>query len=136
MCTKNREDLFWENVGASIARPQDVQLSQYGTIVDMAIQNITKHYAAVMVDHYVVMPNHIHLLLRIRGDEFGRRIPGPGISIVVQQCKGYVTKQIGRSIWQKLYHDHIIRGEKDYAKIWEYIDNNPVKWAEDCFYTE
>jgi len=48
--------------------------------------------------------------------------------------KGYVTKQIGHPVWQKLFHDHIIRNEKDYQKIWEYIDTNPFKWEEDCFY--
>ena len=39
-------------------------------------------------------------------------------------------------MWQKLFHDHIIRGEKDYQKIWNYIEGNPMKWAEDCFYAE
>ena len=37
-------------------------------------------------------------------------------------------------IWQRSYHDHIIRDEKDYHKIWEYIDTNPLKWELDCFY--
>ena len=60
----------------------------------------------------------------------------PTISTIVQQLKGAVTKQTGTTVWQKLFHDHVIRGEKDYLKIWEYIDSNPVKWEEDCFYTE
>jgi len=50
--------------------------------------------------------------------------------------KGYVTKQIGHPVWQKLFHDHIIRNEKDYQKIWEYIDTNPSKWKLDCFYND
>ncbi len=58
----------------------------------------------------------------------------PTVSRVVQQLKGVVTKQIGHCIWQKLFHDHVIRNEKDYSKIWEYIDNNPARWQEDCFY--
>ena len=58
------------------------------------------------------------------------------ISTVIQQFKGIVTKRIGQSIWQKLYHDHVVRGERDYLKIWEYIDNNPARWTEDCFYME
>ena len=60
----------------------------------------------------------------------------PTISQVIQQLKGIVTKQIGWSIWQKLFHDHVIRNEKDYLKIREYIDNNPLQWELDCFYTE
>ncbi len=58
----------------------------------------------------------------------------PTMSTIVQQMKGVVTKRIGFSIWQKSYHDHIIRNEKEYLKIWEYIENNPLKWEEDCFY--
>ena len=37
-------------------------------------------------------------------------------------------------IWQRSYHDHIIHGEKDYQKIWEYIDTNVIRWEKDCFY--
>ena len=134
LCTKNREKLFWENVGASIARPQDVVLTASGRIVDTAIQNITKHYPAISVDCYTVMPNHIHLLLQVRTDSNGKPLRAPTISTVIQQMKGYVTKQLGCPIWQKLFHDHVIRGEKEYQKIWEYIEGNPMKWAEDCFY--
>lgn len=39
-----------------------------------------------------------------------------------------------KKIWQKSYHDHIIRNEKDYQKIWEYIDTNPLKWEEDKYF--
>lgn len=134
ICTKNRENIFWENVGASIARPEDIVLTAQGCVADRAIKNIPKHYSNITVDHYVVMPNHIHLLLQIHTDHDGACIHMPSISIVVQQMKGYITKQLGYSVWQKLYHDHVVRGEKDYRKIWEYIENNPVKWTEDCFY--
>ena len=136
ICTNDRRNLFWENVGASIARPEEVLLSEYGKIVDSAIRNIPVHYPAITIDSYTVMPNHIHLLLQINTDENGRAMLAPTISAVVQQMKGYVTKQIGHSIWQKLFHDHVVRGEKDYLKIWEYIESNPIKWADDCFYTE
>ena len=135
ICTQDRKNLFWADVGASIARPQNPVLSRYGVIVDEAIREIPLHYPTISVDHYVVMPNHIHLLLQINTDADGRAMLAPTISRVVQQMKGIVTKQIGCSIWQKLFHDHVIRSEKDYLKIWEYIDNNPAKWKEDCFYT-
>ncbi|MEG1887523.1 MAG: hypothetical protein RR177_05285, partial [Oscillospiraceae bacterium] len=58
----------------------------------------------------------------------------PTIATAINQMKGYVTKQIGISLWQKLFHDHIIRNEREYQKIWQYIDENPLKWEEDCFY--
>lgn len=134
ICTKDRKSLFWENVGASIARPQDVVLSYPGKIVDVAIRNIPEHYPAVTVDQYTIMPNHIHLLLQIHTDDGGNQIKMPSVSVVVQQMKGYVTKQLGYSIWQKLFHDRVIRNERDYQKIWNYIEGNPMKWSEDCFY--
>ena len=126
--------LFWENVGASIARPEDVRLSKYGKIVVEAIENSSTIYPVITVDNYVVMPNHIHLLMQIHSDSSGRAMLAPTISIVIQQMKGYATKKIGRSIWQKLFHDHVIRDEKGYLKIWNYIEGNPSKWEEDCFY--
>ena len=58
-------------------------------------------------------------------------IPG-----ILHGMKEAVTKSIGFSIWQKSYHDHIIRSEADYRRIWEYIDTNPAKWREDCYYKE
>ena len=119
-----------------IARPQKPALSRYGRLVDEAIREIPLHYPAVSVDHYVVMPNHIHLLLQIHTDADGRPMVAPTVSRVVQQLKGAITKRIGYSVWQKLFHDYVIRGEKDYWKIWQYIENNPAKWEEDCFYME
>lgn len=136
ICTKDRKNLFWADVGASIARPYNPQFTRYGSIVKEAIYNISTCYPAISVDHYAIMPNHIHLLLQINTDENGRPMVAPTISQVIQQLKGIVTKQIGWSIWQKLFHDHVVRNEKDYLKIWEYIEHNPSRWKEDCFYLE
>jgi REP element-mobilizing transposase RayT len=133
ICTKDRKCLLWDTVGASIARPQ---LSKYGLVVQKAICDISNHYPAISIDHYVVMPNHVHLLLQINTDADGRPMVAPTISTVVQQLKGIVSKQIGHSIWQKLFHDHVIRNAADYTKIWEYIENNPLQWKLDCFYSE
>lgn len=60
----------------------------------------------------------------------------PTISTVVNQMKGAVTKQIGFSFWQKSFHDRIIRNEREYRKIWEYIYRNPLTWEKDCFYRQ
>ena len=136
ICTHNKQMLFWENVGASIARPEKPQLSFYGNVVQEAILNIPKIYPTISVDNYVVMPNHIHLLLQIHTDDSGRAMLAPTIAKVVQQMKGYVTKQLGVSVWQKLFHDHVVRGEKDYLEIWNYIAGNPSKWEDDCFYVK
>ena len=48
--------------------------------------------------------------------------------------KGAVTKQVGINIWQKGFHDHVVRTEADYQDIWTYIDNNPIVWAADSLF--
>ena len=127
ICTKERRNYFWDNVGATIGRPQDIVLTPYGNIVDEAIKNIPSLYPAVDVDCYVIMPDHIHLLLIIRTDGLGRPMVAPTMSRVVQQLKGYVTKRIGHSIWQKLFFDHIIRNHIDYEEHIKYIYENPSR---------
>ena len=136
ICTQNKKKILWKNVGASIARPEELQLSSFGVVVKEAILNIPDIYPMISVDNYVIMPNHIHLLLQIHIDDSGRAMLAPTISKVVQQMKGYVTKRLGESIWQKLFHDHIVRGDADYREIWNYIEGNPSKWEEDCFYVK
>ena len=85
------------DVGAIINRPKAVVLlSEYGRIAETAILEIPKHYHDVAVDKYVIMPNHIHMIL---GLTHGRLIIAPtNVSTIVQQLKRCVSKQIGYSI--------------------------------------
>lgn len=131
ICTSERRNYFWANVGATIGRPQDIALSEYGNIVDKAINNIPYVYPALDVDHYVIMPDHIHLLLIVCADECGRPMVAPTMARVVQQLKGYITKRIGHSIWQKLFIDHVIRNREDYEEHVKYIYDNPIRWQYD-----
>ena len=48
--------------------------------------------------------------------------------------KRYTSKMVGFPLWQKFFHDHVIRNETDYLRIWAYIGTNPLKWREDCYY--
>ncbi len=134
ICTKDRRNYFWENVGAIIDRPQDVRLSICGEIVNEAINNIPSIYPVLLVENYIIMPNHIHLLLRICADESGRPLVAPTISRVVKQLKGYISKRTGISLWQKSFHDHVIRNQNDYDEIYKYISENPIKWQQDVLY--
>ena len=144
VCTKDGNPLFWnENteamirvcllsyrpVGADRIRPF---LSTEGKIVDRAIQDISLRYQNVLMDHYVIMPNHVHILLRLMKAEPG--IPVKTVSDIVGQTKRRVSKELGKAIWQKSFHDHIVRDEEDWKRIWTYIDNNPANWEIDCFY--
>ena len=54
----------------------------------------------------------------------------------MKQFKGVVTKRAGLSLWQKSFHDHVIRSEADYLRVWNYIDVNPARWAEDEYFRE
>ena len=130
VCTDKRKNLFWANT----ANLGFLQLSPYGVAVEDAIKGIAKHYPAVSVDNYVIMPNHIHLLLQIHADSDGRSMIAPTISTVVRQMKGVASKEAGFSLWQKGFYDHVIRNETDYLEIWKYIEGNPSRWLEDKLY--
>lgn len=135
VCTDKKRCILGYVVGASSARSAYVELSNFGKAVEAAILSIPKHYATVEVEKFVVMPNHLHLLLWIKDCSE----KAPTVSHVIQQMKGAVTKQLGESIWKKSFHDHVIRGEADYREIWEYIENNPhnpLKWTLDRYYYE
>ncbi len=54
----------------------------------------------------------------------------------VSGFKRLVNRELGQNIWQRSFHDHIIRGDADYREIWEYIENNPARWREDCFFPD
>ena len=133
ICTHNRECLLSNIiVGEGLcALPQNI-LTPIGNEIKKSIQYINDNYIGVKIEKYVIMPNHIHLIV-ILGDAGGRG--NPPLQQVIGQLKSYITNKFVNFHWQRSYHDHIIRGEKDYQKIWEYIDTNVIKWEQDCFYT-
>jgi REP element-mobilizing transposase RayT len=128
ICTAQRINYFWKNSDTLFNSPDDVELSEYGMIVESAINNIAIIYPSVYVEQYVIMPDHIHLLLSICDDENGRPMAAPTISRIVNKFKGYITKCIGKSLWQKLFYDHIIRNKQDYDEHVKYICENPMRW--------
>ena len=147
ICAKDRANLFGQIVGAAVPGKvngasgakegpleghQCMLLTELGQCVEDAIQWYTANIDEAVFDTYVVMPNHIHAIIVIR-PETGDRGRSP-LQYIVRRLKSYVTKQIGFSPWQKSFHDHIIRSEQDYIRIAEYIETNPEKWEEDCFY--
>ena len=134
VCTQDRKNLFWTDVGAAISRQENVSLTDLGIVVKQSIDEIPEHYPAITVDNYVIMPNHIHLLLQINADIDGRPMAAPTISTVVNQMKGVISKRAGFSVWQKGFYDHVIRNDNDYRDIWKYIEGNPGKWTEDKLY--
>ena len=135
ICTDDRKCLLSRIVGATLGRPAYAELTAWGKCVEHAILRIPECYPDVRLEKYVIMPNHIHLLLMI-DTLHGRPRVAPTISRIVQQTKGLATRLIGHNIFQKSFHDHIIRDDAHYRMIWQYIDTNPARWQQDCFYTE
>ena len=124
ICTHHKKCLFWTNG----------KLNCLGQIVYDAVQQIPTHFPQNRVEQFVIMPNHIHMILVT---EHG----GADASVVVGSFKSYVTRMIHRdrpdlTIWQTSFHDHVIRSWKQYQKIREYIQTNPMRWNKDCFYME
>lgn len=133
ICAKNREKFLWENtVGTAIGR---LPLSAYGSITEDSINHVALIYNDVRIDKYVIMPNHIHMIIVIENPDGGRLpMAVPTISRVINQMKGYASKRAGRSLWQPRFYEHVIHNEKDYLDIWQYIDDNPALWTEDEYY--
>ena len=122
----------------------EMYLSRIGEIINGEILNIQIRYNNIRIDKYVIMPNHIHMIISISDAEGINPFPTKknDISNVVGKFKAGVTRSVGNAfmhsekteMWQRSFHDHIIRNREDYDKIWEYIDTNPLKWELDCFY--
>lgn len=110
-----------------------VELTEIGRAVDTLIRGIPQAYPTARVEKYVVMPNHIHLLLRIvQAGPAG--CPAPTIPRIIGALKSMSARRSGKPLWQRGYYDHVIRNEADCLRIWQYIDTNPAKWIEDKYY--
>ncbi|MGR3296433.1 MAG: transposase [Candidatus Bathyanammoxibius sp.] len=125
-------------------------MTEYGKIVRNEWLRTDGLRENVVMDEYVVMPNHIHAIIVISNDgrgtlqraptveHFGRPVSN-SIPTIVRLFKSTTTKQINRlrnasktSIWQRNYYEHVIRNEDDLNETREYIINNPRKWELDA----
>ena len=108
------------------------ELSPWGNIARACIDEIERHFPGVRVDKSVVMPNHVHMILALRGEN-------PGVPYIVAAYKAAVSRRVHKTAaerkgWQASFHDHVIRNQADYERIWLYIDANPQNWEKDCFF--
>lgn len=113
---------------------QPGELNPFGKIAEEGLLQIKNHFPGVEINHYVIMPNHIHVILVLSDDRHN-------LCSVIGTYKSYVSKRIhekdpNREVWQKSFYDHIIRSQKSYEKIWNYIETNPMRWGQDCFYEQ
>ena len=136
ICTQDRRCILSDIlVGEGLAPPVCRQ-TEIGNIVEKEIQAIPERYHNVKIEKYVIMPNHIHMIVMIHADAGGAS-PSPTLIDVVRVIKSMsARKTIGARLWQRSYHEHVIRNELDYLEIWNYIDTNPSKWALDRYYNK
>ena len=128
-------------VGGDVLDAPRVELTAYEKIVYKYINQLNDFYENVFVEQFVIMPNHIHLILFVREDGSSRKST-PTVkqhSVVpafVSTFKRFCNKEIGENIWQRYYYDHIIRDKHDFEEISKYIYENPLKWEFDDLYCE
>jgi len=167
ICTQNRRSILSRIVGTGVLDcpsetgvldcpsetgvldcPQ-IELTQYGEIADKYIKQLNDFYEHLSVERYVIMPNHIHLLLWVKEnknktDNGQSRTPVPTnieransvCSQFVSTFKRFCNKEYGENIWQARFNDHIIRNRDDYEEHLKYIYENPIRWYYDELYTE
>lgn len=142
ICTQNRAKLFGS------VRADSISARMISDIFEKTISE----YNDVDCPIYVVMPNHFHAIIVIQKDYYQKGFAradmesAPTLSEIVQSFKRRSTieyiklvkhglaEPFDKKIWQRSYHDHIIRNEKDFQMIWKYIDENPLNWENDCLY--
>lgn len=144
--TRNREKILSnitcsrEDVGAEFIRPGDVgiEVTEIGKIAEEQLLEIPRHYPNVSIETYVMMPDHVHAIIRIdqtgQGDA-GRMNSAPttggkagSLPRIMAAYKAGVSRTVHRSLWQRSYYDHVVRSNADYEEIWRYIENNPLRW--------
>ena len=117
ICIKDRLELL-----GKIRKENYIELTLEDKIAKQNINKIEKLYDNVKIDEYIIMPNHIHILLKIKYKN------GVTISKIIKHYKTNVSRETTYSIWQKSFYEHIVRNEK------EYIRNNIINWKDDKYF--
>lgn len=134
LCTHHRLPLFEMEpiVGNG---PRAVPLPPQNLVLRKGIRETQAHFPNVNIDKFVIMPDHMHLIVTIVERQAGCSLPD-----VMQYFKSMTTNDYSRGVkagvlvpfcqklWQKSYFDHVIRNQQDYDETWTYIENNPAKW--------
>ena len=121
------------SVGGGLCAAPRINLTQTGQIVPDSILKIPTLNPGVFVDIYVIMPDHIHLILNLTGRPGGRPLPGilGRFKSYTDHCYRKLDCPYDPYLWQEGYYEHIIRNDSDLRETRLYIRNNPLKWLQD-----
>ena len=138
ICTQNGRCLLSRIVGRGLA-PAEIQFTTYGQIAQEQLLMLEQRYPSLKIDQYVIMPNHIHVILLL--EETAGESRHPTIMDIVCAYKSLTTRQCKKvqpidKLFQTSFYEHVIRGREDYHEIAEYIANNPKQWALDKLYSK
>ena len=138
ICTHNRKCLLSNIVGRELA-PAEIQYTAYGTIAQEQLLLLEKRYTTLKVDRYVIMPNHIHVILLL--EETAGVSTRPTITNIVCAYKSLTTRACKKvqpidKLFQTSFYEHVIRGNRDYEEIAEYISNHPNQGELDKLYVK
>ena len=138
ICTQNRRCLLSHIIGRGLD-PTEIVYTTYGKIAKEQLFLLEERYSNLKIDQYVIMPNHIHAILTLE-DASGVN-PRPTITDIVCAYKSLTTRASKKvkpidKLFQTSFYEHVIRGQKDYDEIVEYIINNPKRWELDELYSE
>ena len=127
VCVKDRKPILSTIVrGDDLGAPKTIRLKPYGKIAEKYIQSMETAYDTVKVENYIIMPNHVHLLISI--DTYGApRSSPPTVSTIIAAFKRFVNQEIGENIWKRSFYDEIIKNEVHFLRAWEYIEYNALK---------
>lgn len=134
VCTQNRINYFSDIIISNASEPATVRLTRFGKIAEEQIKAINFKYVDVDIENYVIMPNHIHMIVSTFYDN--EKDNNVSVTDVVRIFKSLTTRlcKVGPVIFQRSFYDHIIRNDTDYSRILNYINNNPSRWEEDSLY--
>ena len=139
ICTKDRRCILSRIVGTGVLDGPQIELLPYGKTASKYIEQLSSYYDDLSVESYVIMPNHVHILLLVKEGPSRTPVPTLQNSVVsrfVSTFKRFCNKEFGENIWQSRSYDHIIRNQTDFDQHLEYIYKNPFGWEKDALYSD
>jgi len=142
-CVKDRHELLGRIVDTNLNAQLTVELTDLGVEVKQSIEFIKSGNSGVEVPKYVIMPNHVHMIITLSTSATEKAVGhgSPTLQSLVGRIKSYTANRWNKmyntehlTFWQRSFHEHIIRNDLEYQSIWQYIDDNPAKWNCDEYF--